>query len=131
MQNDGTYSVYATTSTCASVPSPSIIVVVNELPPAPSISALNPNPCEGDTLRLFGPAGFDGYQWVGPFGNTASVPNPVFPSVDSMMHSGLWKLRVMKNNCFSPFSEPLEITVHSPWTLPPSTLPPMTIIMLP
>ena len=112
MQNDGTYSVYATTSTCASVPSPSIIVVVNELPPAPSISALNPNPCEGDTLRLFGPAGFDGYQWVGPFGNTASVPNPVFPSVDSMMHSGLWKLRVMKNNCFSPFSEPLEITVR-------------------
>ncbi len=112
MQNNGTYSVYATTSTCASAPSPAVSVVVKEVPDAPTISTPNPNPCEGSTLQLIGPAGFDGYQWTGPSGNTATVPSPVFPDVDSAMHSGLWRLRVIEDGCLSPYSEPLEITVR-------------------
>lgn len=112
MQNNGTYSVYATTSTCASAPSASVNVIVNELPDAPLITTLNATPCEGDSLWLIGPAGFDGYQWTGPNGLTATIPSPVFPGVDSMMHTGLYRLRVMDNNCFSPYSEPLEIVVR-------------------
>lgn len=111
LQNNGQYSVYATTASCASSPSPAIDVTVNAIPPAPVISALNTNPCEGDTLQLIGPAGFTGYQWTG-VNLTASVSSPSFPGVDSLMHSGIWRLRVLQNGCWSAASEPLEITVR-------------------
>ncbi len=71
----GTYSVTATKAGCTS-PQATITVVVNPVPPAPTVGSNSPI-CAGATLNLTATsAGATGYSWTGPNAFASGVQNP-------------------------------------------------------
>jgi len=96
----GTYRVTVKIGDCVSDSSQAVSVVVNSIPPAPSVAA-PAVVCTGETLQLFAPAGADAYIWTGPNGWSATVPNPVIFSVDSS-DAGFYNVQIRLNGCLSP-----------------------------
>ena len=111
----GDYSVRVIVNGCISQPSNSVPVVVNPVPPTPSIGA-NGSPesplCEGETIILetaFSPTAI--YNWNGPAGFTSNLVNPIINNAQ-MTNSGTYSLTVIENGCTSEVST-VQVGVQS------------------
>ncbi|MBW7844263.1 MAG: T9SS type A sorting domain-containing protein [Bacteroidia bacterium] len=102
----GDYTVNATSSTCASLPSVSN-VLVNSIPTAPVLSSnpISGDVCVGDSVQLFANyiAGAT-YQWIGPAGFSSTEQRPIIRNV-STANSGNYSATITKVGCTSSNSE--------------------------
>lgn len=99
------YKVYVKDSNnCVSPVSNSVFVTVLSIPPKPSISITgNTTFCEGNTVKLSGPASQPGYLWT----DSSKIKDIVVGK------SGNYGLKVRgSNGCFSPWSDFVKITVN-------------------
>ncbi|MCC6725536.1 MAG: gliding motility-associated C-terminal domain-containing protein, partial [Saprospiraceae bacterium] len=81
--NVGTYSVLATNGNCSTPPSNLEQVALTQAPLLVTTSSTDVNSpaCRGELVQLnVSPVAGATYQWNGPQGFTANVPNPVLPS---------------------------------------------------
>ena len=102
----GLYAVTATLNGCDALASQSVLVVVNDTPDAPPVTATSPV-CAGFDLSLGTTVTADQYSWTGPAAYNANTQNPVRPAMTAAM-AGVYSLVITNNNCASP---PSNITV--------------------
>ncbi len=109
----GSYTVVAKLNGCTSLPSNAVSVLVNPVPPAPSIASNAPI-CASSTLNLTssGVTGTATYTWSGPNSFTSSVDNPSITNA-TVAASGNYTLTVTQNGCTSPASSPITATVNA------------------
>jgi gliding motility-associated-like protein len=98
----GTYSVRATVNGCTG-PTSATSVIVNPIPPAPTVSSNGPV-CEGSILTLIASsiAGAN-YSWAGPNGFSSSLQNPSISS-STVSASGSYSVNATVNGCTSTAS---------------------------
>ncbi len=108
----GTYAVKATVNGCTSAAG-TVTVVVNPIPPAPSVSSNSPV-CAGSSLNLTATstAGAS-YSWTGPKGFTSALQNPVIPSA-APENSGIYSVIASANGCSSPASSITVLVNQAP-----------------
>jgi|GEM_PF-1685786 len=104
----GTYSVIATNLGCAS-PAGTIIVVVNSIPPQPTIAANSPI-CALQTLSLSAGPGSSNYSWSGPGGFTSNSQNPIITSAP-VNSGGSYSVTQTVSGCISAPAI-LQVTVN-------------------
>jgi gliding motility-associated-like protein len=103
----GSYAVTQTLAGCTSPPSDTVIVVINPIPPAPTITASGPTTfCQGDSVMLASSAP-SGNVW-----NTAATT----PSI-TVLSSGSYTVTQTVSGCVSAPSAPVTVTVNP---LPPA-----------
>ncbi len=106
ISNSGTYTCIITSSEgCESPPSEPVEVIVLPLPSAPNITPTSTTTfCEGDSLLITAPFGYAHYQWSNG-DTTQSI---------TVYDSGMYNCFIInENNCKSPVSPSVEVTVHS------------------
>ncbi len=120
----GTYYLRTVRSEgCFSQPD-SLVLVVN---PADAPTSLLPTPtvCPSDTLELVAAdASGIGYIFIGPTGQsfeTTSATLRVAPITDAAI--GQWRVRILRNECYSPLSEPISISLGVSPVAGTSTIP--------
>jgi gliding motility-associated-like protein len=107
VNTSGSYSVTQTLAGCTSFPSDTVAVVVNPIPPAPTITAGGPTTfCQGNNVVLSSSAG-TGDLWS---------DNETTPSIN-VTSTGTYTVVDSVGGCVSPPSAPLTVTVNP---LPPA-----------
>jgi len=112
--NEGDYTVKVFVNGCGSLTSSPVTVMVNSVPPAPSIAANGSTDaplCEGDPILL--ETDFDpelSYRWVGPAGFSSNIHNPIINN-SSMIQAGTYSLSVIRDGCASAISS-LEVGIQ-------------------
>lgn len=111
LSNSGLYTVSVFNGDCYSEVSQSFSVEVIKKPNQPAIWGEDTY-CEGDAIRLFTQYSQQTkYYWEGPDGFMSSLQNPViFPAVPDQ--SGVYRLRIEVNGCYSDYSEGLVLQVN-------------------
>ncbi len=101
--SSGTYTVKATVNGCISTAG-TIAVVVNAIPPAPTVSSNSPV-CATTNLNLTAAsiAGAN-YNWTGPNGFTSTLQNPVISSATPANSGTYYVTTVSADGCTSPAS---------------------------
>ena len=95
----GSYTVTGTTSGCSATSSP-VVVAVNTIPGAPSLSSNSPV-CIGNNLNLTaGTIAGATYSWSGPNSFSSSLQNPIITSAASV-NSGAYSCMVTVSSCTS------------------------------
>jgi len=121
--HSGNYTVriISTNGTCQSVPSNTVTVTVNAIPPTPTISSNSPV-CQGGTLTLMA-SDVPGatYMWTGPAGFISMSQNPERQPV-SLTMAGVYTLKATKANCTSPETSLTVVVIPMPST--PQIAPP-------
>lgn len=109
----GNYSVIATSSSCASLPSISK-VFVNAIPAAPVLSS-NPvtgEVCTGDSVQLFANYVVGAtYDWTGPAGFSSNIQRPIIKNL-SAANSGQYAATITKSGCTSVASADISVNVN-------------------
>lgn len=109
----GSYTITTTIRNCVSnILGP--IVLFDPNPPVVTTSNNTPI-CEGGTVNLYGTSDSSGvtWSWTGPWGYTSSLQNPSI--VNSLpVHSGVYTLIAMKNNCYSQPSSTIVTVKPTP-----------------
>ena len=92
-------------SGCVSPASEPVTITVNPLPPTPSITANGTTTfCEGESVILFAPSGFQNYQW-----STGDTTQSI-----TVSDSGDYDVFVTNNDgCVSPNSQETTVTVNA------------------
>ncbi len=110
--NAGIYSVTASTTACGTSSAAVVNLVINTLPPAPSIGNNSPL-CTGDSLKLNATTitGAN-YYWTGPNGFSSTLQNP---SINNMTKSkaGFYSVYVMVPGCGTSPSSSSEALVRA------------------
>ena len=111
----GTITAYAlaqnNTTACGSPIRTSVSLIINALPPTPTITSNSPV-CEGAALTL-NTANISGaiYYWEGVNGFTSSSVNPTINNATSAI-GGSYSLKIKFNGCLSSLSTPLVVAVN-------------------
>ncbi len=98
---------------CPSVGTATMAISVSTPLSQPTINT-STNFCTGDAITLVTTAVPDAtYLWEGPnFTATTSTPNIVVAASAEIVNNGGYTVQILSNNCTSPKSEPLVITVN-------------------
>lgn len=115
--NAGMYSVTATTAACGTSSAATVNLVINTLPPAPSIGNNSPL-CTGDSLKLIA-ATITGanYYWTGPNGFSSNLQNPSLHNM-SKAKAGFYAVYVIVPGCGTSPTSQTEALVRSIPTTP-------------
>jgi hypothetical protein len=110
--NAGIYSVTATTAACGTSSAATVNLVINTLPPAPSIGNNSPL-CTGDSLKLIA-ATLTGanYYWTGPNGFSSNLQNPSLNNM-SKTKAGFYSVYVIVPGCGTSPTSQTEAIVRS------------------
>ncbi|PIE90927.1 MAG: hypothetical protein CR997_03465 [Acidobacteria bacterium] len=122
---EGTYSLTITVNGCTSDAGTHEVTVGSSTGPATAPEAHSNSPvCLGGTLTLDSEDSAEGYQWIGPDGQSYSetwdIPTPI-PAIDvtpvSRDDEGIWKLYIYNNGCASPATEITVVVNPAPPTI--------------
>ena len=116
MSDGGIFAATATLNGCDANAAGSALVVVNDTPDAPSVSANTPV-CAGFDLNLSTTVTADSYNWTGPQSWTATQQNSTRPAMTAL-NAGQYFLDITINGCTSPAS-PINVEVIDASFLPP------------
>lgn len=125
--NAGIYSVTASTAACGTSSAATVNLIINTLPPAPSIGNNSPL-CTGDSLKLNATTitGAN-YYWTGPNGFSSTLQNP---SIINMTKSraGFYSVYVIVAGCgTSPSSSSEALVIAIPNTASASSNSPVCV----
>lgn len=99
LAHDGIYSLVVTSAEGCDSPAGTVDVTVNPTPATPTPTSNSPV-CDGQTLRLYGPAGYSGYHWTGPDSFESFVQNPTLAGA-AEANEGSYDLVVTQDGCDS------------------------------
>lgn len=99
--NAGVYKASVAVNGCSSTTPSSIAIIINQTPPAPSITNNGPL-CEGSDLNLSASTipGAN-YSWTGPNGFTSLTQNNLLSNI-SIASKGVYSVTATTNGCTSP-----------------------------
>lgn len=118
--NAGIYSVTATTAACGTSSAATVNLVVNTLPPAPSVGNNSPV-CTGDSLKLTASTITGAtYYWTGPNGFSSSEQNPSIANINKV-RAGFYTVYVVVSGCGTSPTSNTEATVRAIPGLPNAT----------
>lgn len=110
--NAGIYSVTASTTACGTSSAANVNLVINTLPPAPSIGNNSPL-CTGDSLKLNATTitGAN-YYWTGPNGFSSTMQNPSLINM-TKSKAGFYSVYVIVPGCGTSPSSSSEALVRA------------------
>ena len=110
---NGVVTLQVFNGACPSVGTATLPIRVNSLLAQPTINA-STNFCAGESITLTTTEVSDAtYLWEGPnFTATTSTPDIVVAASAEIQNNGGYTVQILSNNCTSPKSEPLILTVN-------------------
>ena len=113
--HEGTYTLIVKQFGCTSNPA-NVVVDVRDRPATPQIAAGGTQVCEGATVTLIATyqPGIDSFIWQSPSLSTvATLTNSLVLSSVMVSDSGTWRVRVVKQGCYSDWSTPVSVQVQA------------------
>ncbi|MBK7936182.1 MAG: hypothetical protein IPJ82_03515 [Lewinellaceae bacterium] len=113
--HEGTYTLIVKQFGCSSNPV-NVVVDVRDRPAAPQIAAGGTQVCEGADVTLIATyqPGIDSFIWQSPSLSTVVTLNNSLTLASVMVSdSGVWRVRVVKQGCYSDWSAPVTVQVQA------------------
>ncbi|MBP6827329.1 MAG: gliding motility-associated C-terminal domain-containing protein, partial [Saprospiraceae bacterium] len=113
--HEGTYTLVIKQDGCTSNPV-NVVVDVRDKPATPQLAAGGTQVCEGGSVTLIATyqPGIDSFIWQSPSLSQVVTLNNLLVLSDIMVSdSGVWRVRVVKQGCYSDWSVPVTIQVQA------------------